>query len=598
MTTADINSITKLYITYFGRAADPAGLDYWLGQGKQGVSLETIATSFGGAQEAKDKYSYLAFPNISDPTAFVNSIYVNAFGRQADQAGLDKWVNLLNTQGAGQASTFILTLIQSAQNSDITALQNKTNIATQFTNKLLSNNISSPTPEIFADSTNILNRINATTASVTAGQSLVDAVITSNILAGTADTGSTTAGITTTALTISIVDNLTGTANNDTLKGANTGTPATVQATDQIDGGAGTDIFQYTGASGTAAVPTLLNIEKVELLNPASGTVIDFTGKTTGLQQVTIKDIDISSPLAAFTAKGLSGITLDVEGATLTAGATPTTTVTLLTADFGTTTSANLSIKDATVTTLDLNTGTINAALTTLNIATDGLGKNSIPTLTLPTATTTLKITGAGTLDLGATTPTTVATIDASANTGGVSVTAGAGNDTLTGGAGDDKLTGGAGADVLTGGAGKDTLTGGTGADVLTGGAGADVLTGGTGKDIFSYAGATDSNVPGSIDGIADFVVADDIFKITGYLATNFYDVTSGDQTAINAAGNFDAAVGIAAGKIGNSKFGAFQYGSVTYVLGNDGTAATITDTDLLIGLSGNLVLTAANFTG
>ncbi|MEH1831466.1 MAG: DUF4214 domain-containing protein [Nostoc sp.] len=125
MTTADINSITQLYVTYLNRAPDPSGLNYWLGQANQGISLETIAADFGETQEAKNKYSYLAFPNTSDPTAFVNLIYLNAFGQNAEQAGLDYWVNQLQTQGSSIAPTFIFTLTQSALNDDKIALQNK-----------------------------------------------------------------------------------------------------------------------------------------------------------------------------------------------------------------------------------------------------------------------------------------------------------------------------------------------------------------------------------------------------------------------------------------------------------------------------------------
>ncbi|MHC5775850.1 DUF4214 domain-containing protein [Nostoc sp.] len=460
MTTADINSITGLYVAYFDRAPDVAGLDGWLGQAKAGVSLETIADAFGNSLEAAAKYPYLDFPNIADPTAFVTSIYFNAFGRAPDATGLAGWVNQLKTEGPGQVSTFILTLIQGAQGPDIIALQNKEALALRFTLGLLNSGNSniSTSPQTVADSASILDTITSTSDSTIAGNLLT---------AGNAAVDAQIANYTTIALTsyltTSSTDSLVATANNDTIVGANTGTASEdqVQTGDKINGGAGIDTFQYIGAYGTAAVPTLLNVEKVELLNPTTGTVIDFTGKTTGLQQVTIEDL--SSTLAAFTAKGLSGITFGVEGATLTAGATPTTTVTALTADFGTATSANLSIKDAIVTTADLSTG--NAALTTLNIAADGLGENLIG-LKLPAATTTLKITGAGTLDLG-TTPTTVSTIDASANTGGVDVTVGAVNATFTGGSGNDTFT-----SALTDFDANDKLDGGTGTTdtlILTG---------------------------------------------------------------------------------------------------------------------------------
>jgi hypothetical protein len=167
MTTADANAITGLYVAYYGRSPDPSGLNYWVGQGKAGVSLESIAASFGGAQESLTKYPYLATPNVSDPTAFVTSIYVNAFGRQPDATGLAFWVNKLKTGGSGQAPGFILTVLLNAQGTDFTALQNKANVATQFSNGLISNNIT-PTTQILADSTTILSSITSDPTTVTA----------------------------------------------------------------------------------------------------------------------------------------------------------------------------------------------------------------------------------------------------------------------------------------------------------------------------------------------------------------------------------------------------------------------------------------------
>lgn len=45
------SSIFKLYETAFGRAPDPAGLDYWMGRAAGGMSMGDIANSFLGSQE-------------------------------------------------------------------------------------------------------------------------------------------------------------------------------------------------------------------------------------------------------------------------------------------------------------------------------------------------------------------------------------------------------------------------------------------------------------------------------------------------------------------------------------------------------------------
>lgn len=69
--------------------------------------------------------------------------------------------------------------------------------------------------------------------------------------------------------------------------------------------------------------------------------------------------------------------------------------------------------------------------------------------------------------------------IDASRDSGGVTLSSGAGNDTVTGGSGDDVIDGGAGDDTLRGGGGDDTITTGSGDDVivLDAGGGNDTVT-------------------------------------------------------------------------------------------------------------------------
>ncbi|MBC52827.1 MAG: hypothetical protein CMQ34_03225 [Gammaproteobacteria bacterium] len=96
---------------------------------------------------------------------------------------------------------------------------------------------------------------------------------------------------------------------------------------------------------------------------------------------------------------------------------------------------------------------------------------------------------------------TKLATVDASDNTGGVTIDASA----ATAAAAALTITGSAtAANTLTGGAKGDTLIGGSKGDTLTGGAGADTLTGGAGNDIFAYTAANQSNLI-ALDTITDF---------------------------------------------------------------------------------------------
>ena len=54
MTTPTQENVTKLYVAFFGRAPDQAGLNYWVTN--SGLSLEGITQSFFDQQETKDKY--------------------------------------------------------------------------------------------------------------------------------------------------------------------------------------------------------------------------------------------------------------------------------------------------------------------------------------------------------------------------------------------------------------------------------------------------------------------------------------------------------------------------------------------------------------
>jgi hypothetical protein len=96
-TQQEINQITGLYVAYFNRAPDPAGLDFWTDQLDNGREFSTIAQDFAVSTEAVMLYPFLLNPATSSPTAFITSVYQNLFNRAPDQAGLDFWVGVLNS---------------------------------------------------------------------------------------------------------------------------------------------------------------------------------------------------------------------------------------------------------------------------------------------------------------------------------------------------------------------------------------------------------------------------------------------------------------------------------------------------------------------
>jgi len=183
--TVDQNSIVGLYVIYFNRSPDPAGLAFWQ---SQDVTIEEIAAQFGASPEAKALYPFLAAPTLGDPAAFINEIYQNAFGRDADEAGREFWLGVLEQDSSPEAvAEFVLAVAQGAQGTDFTTLQNRADIALQFTQEAV--NASIPfTPSLFATSSQIIDTVTFTDESVADAEDAINQAIIDIIGGGTGTT--------------------------------------------------------------------------------------------------------------------------------------------------------------------------------------------------------------------------------------------------------------------------------------------------------------------------------------------------------------------------------------------------------------------------
>ena len=108
--------ITAIYVSYFNRAPDAAGLEFWTGQLDGGRSLEQIATDFSGAAETKAAFPFFDDPDAADTSAtvFITSVYQNLFGRTPDDDGLAFWSDQLDT-GSTPVGEILLAIIEGAQ---------------------------------------------------------------------------------------------------------------------------------------------------------------------------------------------------------------------------------------------------------------------------------------------------------------------------------------------------------------------------------------------------------------------------------------------------------------------------------------------------
>jgi hypothetical protein len=130
MATDYINEVQKLYVAYFSRPADPAGLAFWANQlATNPNGYQNIAQAFSTSAEYQATYGNMA------NRAVVAEVYENLFSRAGETAGIDFWTNALNT-GALNIGNVVTGIAAGAQNNDKVAFNAKVGVSTLFTNRI------------------------------------------------------------------------------------------------------------------------------------------------------------------------------------------------------------------------------------------------------------------------------------------------------------------------------------------------------------------------------------------------------------------------------------------------------------------------------
>ncbi len=135
------DSVSSLYIAFFGRAPDADGFDYWCLEVAGGESPFKIAADFALSAEWQNTYG-----SLTDPAEQVNLFYQNTFGRNADAEGLAYWV--AEIEGGLPFSSVAYQIIYAAYNgqgdpnvdqNDYLLVSNKIEVAEYFATVLKSN---------------------------------------------------------------------------------------------------------------------------------------------------------------------------------------------------------------------------------------------------------------------------------------------------------------------------------------------------------------------------------------------------------------------------------------------------------------------------
>ncbi|MFO0052308.1 MAG: DUF4214 domain-containing protein [Dolichospermum sp.] len=466
LSSADL--IDYIYSSAFGRVPDSAGKEFWkgkLGETPTSTTKATVVVDIINFASPADKGVFNGKVDVAKKTTHelvVQELYVTLLGRAADGPGRNYWVGKLNT-GTSVADV-TKEIIASPEAQDKYAGL----INSQFVEKLYSNAFGRATDaEGLAYWVGRLNSSTraAVTLEILGAASNADRQTLNNkvdVAQGITDNFETQFALT------KETDNLMGTNGKDLFIGDNGNQFfATVQAGDKIDGGAGIDTFKYY-YSNNGILPTLLNVEKVELINLRSN--IDFSPLAgSSLEEVALK----FNPVNNTTVAGLRDIKLGIDNVTNNG---------IITGNFGNGTTASVSLTDSTLNILTIEGNRV----TTINldlVSEFTGGVNRIATLNIPTLSSsatgrTLNITGdaglAGTnindpnsstrvaLNLNTSNPDAVTTVNAKENTGGVKLFFTGGKVNFTGGKGDDSI----GFEfaqfddktIVDGGDGKDTL--------------------------------------------------------------------------------------------------------------------------------------------
>jgi len=486
MATDYTSQIEQLYVAYFDRPADVAGLAYWNNAlNANGGNTAVISAQFSVQPEYTATFSGLTNDQI------VNLIYVNLFHRSAESAGLRYWSDLL-TAGSITVSNIVTQVIAGAQNADLVSINNKVLAASAFTAALNANNASTSYDGTTAplakawlsgiyDATTEAAAVapaalNATVATLVSGHDVFTLTPSTDI----ATANVFNAGLAYTPGGFSLVNTL---QDQDVLTGR--GTNPTLNATlGSIDG------FN-AGAQSHVVTPTLNGVSTLNLnftgsaSYPNAVNVLDLQNST-GVQTVNI--VGITDPDNSVTVKNFTAVPANLSVSNTSSPAGTVAFSVLDSAAAGKADTTTLTVSNVNIKVLDLNSGNaafapgadissplVNAnGIEFVNLVTSGAGVNKIGTFS-DVDLSKLTITGSQNLTIGAIdygNQGKFTTIDGSGATGNLTLTLdslqAAATATYFGTTGGDvafTLTTGSGADTI-----NSTIDFGNGNDVVDAG--------------------------------------------------------------------------------------------------------------------------------
>jgi hypothetical protein len=242
------NIAQEMYVAYYGRPGDQAGLDFWADTFEASYpDLDAALTAFGDSAEYTDSVGDLSNGDL------IEKLYLQLFDHYSDAAGKAFYLERLES-GAATLASIAKQIADGAQGDDNTALANKVAVANSYT----ASNDSYDAADIPIAS-GIIAGVNETAASVAVAESDI-----ANLFNGSEGSS---ANLTTDQ------DDLTGSAADDQFNAYIFDNSNTLQSGDMVDGGAGEDTLtaDVGNSQAFAITPHTTSVEKLIVRAQADG---------------------------------------------------------------------------------------------------------------------------------------------------------------------------------------------------------------------------------------------------------------------------------------------------------------------------------------
>jgi len=170
---SSISKVQQLYVAYYGRPGDPAGVEFWAETlDANGGNVSEMINQFGNSEE------YTNGIGQGSTTQQVTDLYQQMFNRAPETAGLEFWVSEISA-GTRTLGEVAVAIAESALSDDATTLANKVTAAEYFTEQITATGASYQAANI-SDAQAIIASVTSDTSTVTTAQSSSNTYMSNN----------------------------------------------------------------------------------------------------------------------------------------------------------------------------------------------------------------------------------------------------------------------------------------------------------------------------------------------------------------------------------------------------------------------------------